>query len=59
MGRELGPEDEDVASLVESGHLEHRPSNTPWRDFLKYIEQSRCVLQATTVEVALQICWKA
>ena len=42
MGRDLTkPEDNDLSPLISSGHLITHGLNTPWKDFLRYIESSR------------------
>ena len=42
MGRDLTkPEDNDLSPLISSGHLVTHGLNTPWKDFLRYIESSR------------------
>ncbi len=44
MGRDLsGAADHDLSPLISSGHITAQPPSTPWRDFLRYIEASRCV----------------
>ena len=42
MGRDLTkPEDNDLSPLISSGHIVTHGLNTPWKDFLRYIESSR------------------
>ena len=42
MGRDLTkPEDNDLSPLISSGHIITHGQNTPWKDFLRYIESSR------------------
>lgn len=42
MGRDLTkPEDNDLSPLISSGHIISHGQNTPWKDFLRYIESSR------------------
>lgn len=42
MGRDLTKEeDNDLSPLISSGHIVTHGLNTPWKDFLRYIESSR------------------
>ncbi|CAL5220174.1 g2142 [Coccomyxa viridis] len=52
MGRDLTKEeDNDLSPLISSGHIVTHGLNTPWKDFLRYIESSR-VLFAPNVHDA-------
>lgn len=43
MGRDLNKEeDHDLSPLIASGHIVTHGPSTPWKDFLRYIESSRC-----------------
>ncbi len=43
MGRDLNKqEDHDLSPLIASGHIVSHGPSTPWKDFLRYIESSRC-----------------
>ena len=45
MGRDLTKEaDHDLSPLISSGHIVSHGPDTPWKDFLRYIESSRCVM---------------
>ena len=44
LGRDLSkPADADLQKYIQSGQLDTRPPNTPWRDFLKLIESARAL----------------